>query len=112
MRTMAFKEQMDKEEIVHLKQEANKLQEIAESFQHHPESPISHFISKRQTEMSRTVITPPTTCSTSGKCVMVSKFCPHPDIPKEEASADFVSFVVQKHAPCQANKPLEVAIRR
>jgi len=45
MRTMAFKERMDKEEVIHLKREIGQLQDIANSFQHQTES-SSHSISK------------------------------------------------------------------
>jgi len=76
MRTRAFKEQMDKEEIVHLKQEIGQLQEISEAF-NHPESP-SHLINKRESSVTNHTATP-LTCSTSGNCVLIGKFCPHPD---------------------------------
>lgn len=61
----------------HLKHEVNQLQEIADIFQH-PE-PSSHFISKRQTKLNRTIT--PTSCSTSGNCVMLGRFYPYPDSP-------------------------------
>jgi len=76
MRTASFKEQMDKEEIVHLKQEIGQLEEISEAFDQ-PESQ-SHLISKRQSSVKNRTVTP-LTCSTSGNCLMLGKFCPYPD---------------------------------
>ncbi len=93
MRTVAVKEKMDKEEIVHLKHEVNQLQEIANMIQYPGSS--EHLISKRQTQMNRTVA--PLSCSTSGNCVMLGRFCPYPDRPTDVS--DFVYFVVQKHVP-------------
>jgi len=94
------------EEVIHLKQEIGQLQEIANSFQHQTESSISHSISKRQTKMNRTVT--PASCSTSGNCVMLGKFCPHPDRPTK--TAEFVClFVVQQSlSQCTNNKQASV----
>ena len=52
MRTVAFKEQMDKEEIIHLEREIGQLQEIVDRFYYAcpaaPLEPSSHSISKSQ----------------------------------------------------------------
>jgi len=78
MRTRAFKEQMDKEEIVHLKKEIGQLREIFEAFNHKESQ--SHLISKRQSSVKNPNVTP-LTCSISGNCVILGKFCPYPDKP-------------------------------
>jgi len=76
MRTREFKEQMDKEDSVHLKQEIGQLQDIYEAF-NHPE-PSSHLISKRQSSIkNRTAI--PLNYTTAENYVMHGKFCPCPD---------------------------------
>jgi len=77
IRTRTFKEQMDKEEIVHLKQEIGQLQEISEAL-NHPESQ-SHLISKRQSSIKNPSVTGRDHCSTSGNCFMLGTFCPYPD---------------------------------
>lgn len=48
MRTMAFKEQMDKEEIIHLKKEIGQLQEIVVGFPRDLHSLVKHPIGKQQ----------------------------------------------------------------
>jgi len=52
LRTVVFKEQMDKEEITHLEREIEQLQEIAEHFYYAcpaaPSEPSSHSITKSQ----------------------------------------------------------------
>ena len=78
MRSIAFREQMDKEEIVHLKQNIDQLREIANSFHHNTES-SSHSVSKRQSATTNRNFTLPS-FSTLGNCVILGNFCPHPDI--------------------------------
>ena len=77
MKTIAFKENMDKEEVINLKHEISQLQEIAESFHRLDIGSPNHFIRNRQALMNRTIT--PTPCTTPGNCVMLGKFCPYPD---------------------------------
>ncbi len=69
MRTMALKEQMDKEEIVHLKQEIGQLIEIVTSFHRDLESSVNHRIVKRkQQENGESTHTSSRNCVPIGKC--------------------------------------------
>ena len=77
MRTRTFKEQMDKEEIVHLQQEIGQLQEISEALNHLESQ--SHLISKRQSSIKNPSVTARDHCSTPGNCFMLGTFCPYPD---------------------------------
>lgn len=56
-----------------------QLQEITDHFPDNPDSP-EHFISKRQSAIVNRNVTS-LSCSTPGNCMMLGKFCPHPDMP-------------------------------
>ncbi len=80
---LEFKEQMDREESVQLKQELTQLKEIVNSFR--LESSRDHSVIKRQPNHGENGFKVINSTSTkkekklSGKCLTVSKFCLHPD---------------------------------
>ena len=58
--------------------------EIEEHFPQNPDS-SDHSISKRQSAVIKSNVTS-LSCSTPGNCVMLGKFCPHPDKPSTTAA--------------------------
>ena len=83
LKMLEFKEQMDREESVQLKQELTQLQDIVHYFR--LESSQGHSIIKRQSnhaENDSKVINSKSTKKMkmlSGKCLTISKFCFYPD---------------------------------
>ncbi len=82
--TVAFKDQMDGEEIIHLESEIAQLQEIAAHFHHDPPTPSesSHSINKYELMNNRGDVntTPASATNSTRYCILMKKLCPnHPD---------------------------------